>query len=184
MSAINNATATNAAQNAAQMKAERERKEPNEVQMARLANMHQTVTGMFNSFDNNQNNFDFFFGASASMSTMQAINTARTGIENRARTLLSEIRMDELRGLDTSAKREQLGNLTENLQLMNKNLSDNVDKAMKPADPREANQPSVSARINFELKKMQEKAEKEVQEKYGKREPSESDEAVDTAVEE
>jgi len=133
------------------------------------------AAGLFASLgntDKNQTNMDFFFGAGSSLSSVKTINSARLGIESRARTLLAEIRMDQLRGVDTSYKREQLDNLTGNLTVMNKNLGNNIDKAMAEPKAKEA-KPAIIDKINAGLKVVQEKEEKRVQDKYGKREAPE-----------
>ncbi|MCL1822920.1 MAG: hypothetical protein FWG44_01835 [Oscillospiraceae bacterium] len=143
-------------------------------QSASLGNLQGGMMGLFGgNTDLNQTGFDFFFGAGASMTSLKTINSARLGIESRARTLMSEIRMDQLRGADTSYKREQLANLTENLNIMDKNLSNNIDKAIKDPLPADKNQPSIIDKINADLKKIQEQEEKKVQEKYGEREAPE-----------
>ncbi|MCL2076879.1 MAG: FlxA-like family protein [Oscillospiraceae bacterium] len=135
---------------------------------AQIAAAQNSIAGIFGGFnsDSNQTGFGIFFGANASMSSLKAMNSARIGIENRARTLMSEIRMDNVRGIDTSAKREQLSNLTSNLSIMDKNLSNNINKSLETPKAKQSS-PSVADKINAELKAMQEKAEKSVQEKYG-----------------
>jgi hypothetical protein len=136
------------------------------------------AAGLFSSLgnnnDRNQTGMDFFFGAGASMASVKTMNSARLGIESRARTLVSEIRMDQLRGLDTSSKREQLGALTGNLEIMNKNLGGNIERAMEPGKEREAATPIID-RINAQLKAIQEKEEKRVQDKWGAREAPEGE---------
>ncbi|MCL1904170.1 MAG: hypothetical protein FWF94_07120 [Oscillospiraceae bacterium] len=77
------------------------------------------------TFDNS-----VFFGSGSEISQLQAMNSARIGIENRARTLVGEIGRDRARGFDVSGKQEALGNLTGNLDILSKNLSDSIDRAM------------------------------------------------------
>ncbi|MDR2532592.1 MAG: hypothetical protein LBC82_07100 [Oscillospiraceae bacterium] len=157
------------------------KEEIREAQAARLASVQHSATGLFTSLgdnnDRNQTGMDFFFGAGASMASVKTMNSARLGIENRARTLLSEIRMDQLRGVDTSLKREQLSALTGNLDIMNKNLGNNIDKAMESPKPRTAATPIID-RINADLVKMQERESVRVQEKWGAREAPEETEAA------
>ncbi|MCL2035923.1 MAG: hypothetical protein FWG83_00860 [Oscillospiraceae bacterium] len=71
-----------------------------------------------------------FIGARSELSTLQALNSARIGIENRARTLVGEIGRDRARGMDVSDRQEALSNLTGNLDILNKNLSGSIDKAL------------------------------------------------------
>jgi len=150
--------------------------EIDELRASQSAAAVNNATGLLASLgsntDKNQTNMDFFFGAGSSLSSVKTINSARLGIESRARTLLAEIRMDQLRGVDTSQKREQLDNLTGNLTVMNKNLGNNIDKAMAEPKAKEA-KPAIIDKINAGLKVVQEKEEKRVQDKYGKREAPE-----------
>lgn len=69
--------------------------------------------------------------ASATADYTKAVNSARISIENRSRTLTAEIAMDKMRGVDTSAKEKTLANLTENLTMLDGNLSDKIENALK-----------------------------------------------------
>jgi len=163
------------------------KEEAAELQAQRLASVQHSQSGLFSSLgsnnDKNQTGMDFFFGAGSAMSSVQTMNSARLGIENRARTLLSEIRMDQLRGVDTTSKREQLEALTGNLDIMNKNLDNNIGKALDPSKPREAATPIID-KINAQLKSIQEKEEKKVQEQFGSREaPKEEEPTTKTGTE-
>jgi len=140
------------------------------------ANVGSTNFLFGNNRDQNQTGFDFFFGAGASLDSLRTVNSARLGIEGRARNLMAEIRMDQMRGRDTSFKQEQLSNLTGNLDIMNKNLASGVDRALAEPKAKQANAPSHIDRINAQLKAMQQKEEKAVQEKWGSREAPEPEE--------
>jgi hypothetical protein len=105
------------------------------------------------------------FGAGATLSNLQAINLARVGIENRSRSLVSEIKMDKMRGINTGAKEEALANLTENLSILDSSLSGDVDETLngggesaydlKPGDK------SVIQRIRDQLDANQKKLDAE-----------------------
>jgi hypothetical protein len=71
-----------------------------------------------------------FFNSGGELSSLQAMNSARIGIENRARSLVGEIARDRARGLDVSDRQEALGNLTGNLDILNRNLSSSIDRAL------------------------------------------------------
>jgi len=71
-----------------------------------------------------------FFGANSELSQLQAMNSARVGIESRARELVGEIGRDRAMGRDVSDRQEALANLTGNLDILNKNLSNSIDKAL------------------------------------------------------
>jgi hypothetical protein len=164
------------------------KEEAQELQAQRLASIQQSQSGLFSSLgtnnsDRNQTGMDFFFGAGSAMASVTTMNSARVGIENRARTLLSEIRMDQLRGVDTTFKREQLEALTGNLDIMNRNLDNNIGRALEGPQKREAATPIID-RINAQLKGIREKEEKKVQEQFGQREaPAEEEPAPATGTE-
>jgi hypothetical protein len=106
------------------------------------ANVASNISNLFNYMNNSSNNgapsiwgggtFDqsAFFGGQSELSTLQAMNSARIGIENRARTLVGEIGRDRARGLDVSERQEALSNLTGNLDILNRNLSSSIDRAL------------------------------------------------------
>ena len=71
-----------------------------------------------------------FINSGAELSTLQAMNSARIGIENRARSLVGEIGRDRARGIDVSDRQEALSNLTGNLDILNRNLSNSIDRAL------------------------------------------------------
>ncbi len=124
-----------------------------------------------NNTDINETGAAFFFGAKNTMSTLGMVNSARVGIENRARTLTSEIRMDKVRGRDTSGKEEALANLTSNLSIMDNNLGKNISKALD-SDSDSTTRPDSSAKpiitqIKDALEVNQKVVEKKVAEKYG-----------------
>ena len=99
------------------------------------------------TFDDN-----VFFGSKNELSQLQAMNSARVGIENRARTLVGEIGRDRARGLDVSLKQEALGNLTGNLDILNRNLDNSISRAMSEnGGKREGNFIDITARIRESL---------------------------------
>ena len=143
-------------------------------QNSRLASMQDNMSGLLSGFGSGTNSdsatgFDFFFGANSSMSSLKVMNTARVGIENRARSLMSEIKMDQMRGVNTDSKKEMLSNLTANLNIMDGNLNSNINKTLTPSEQK-ASKPAIIDQINSDLKAMQKKEEKSVQEKYGQKE--------------
>jgi hypothetical protein len=71
-----------------------------------------------------------FFSSKNELSNLQALNSARIGIENRARTLVGEIGRGKARGFDVSDRQEALSNLTGNLDILNKNLNNSIDNAL------------------------------------------------------
>jgi hypothetical protein len=71
-----------------------------------------------------------FFSGKSELSSMQAMNSARIGIENRARSLTGEIGRDRARGYDVTEKQEALANLVGNREILNRNLSASIEGAL------------------------------------------------------
>jgi hypothetical protein len=89
-----------------------------------------------------------FTNAGSQMSQLQAMNSARNGIENRARELVNEIGRDRAMGRDVSDRQEALSNLTGNLDILNRNLSNSIDRALSEnGGGRDANTVDVLGRI-------------------------------------
>ncbi|MCL2087795.1 MAG: hypothetical protein FWH05_09430 [Oscillospiraceae bacterium] len=128
------------------------------------SNLVSTMFGSLNSSaqPDNFNPFDVLLGASAGMSSLRSMNTARVSIENRARVLTSEIAMDKKRGVDVSAKQESLTNLTSNLQIMDNRLNSNVNSALddKPTPTKEFKSviDGINDSLAENLKKLEEKS--------------------------
>ena len=94
----------------------------------------------------------FFFGSSSSMQNVIALNKARIGIENEARSLLSEINVDKIRGVSVTDKQEKLTNLTQSLSILDDNLNTQINTALKEEETTEE-QLSVIDRIKKSLEK-------------------------------
>lgn len=116
---------------------------------------------LFGNASGGQTGFDFFFGAQNTLSSLSIVNKARQSIESRARTLTSEIKMDKMRGIDTSGKEEALTNLTANVSLMDNNLSSNVNKALSKEKANEVSSTPIITQIKDGLKTEQKKLDAE-----------------------
>lgn len=98
------------------------------------------VSSIFGSLSSNKDGVNDLSGlssllsASATADYTKAVNSARISIENRSRTLTAEIAMDKARGVDTSAKEKTLANLTENLTMLDANLSGKIENALKDTE--------------------------------------------------
>lgn len=130
------------------------------------SNLLSGNTDTFSLFGNMSNSgqtgFDFFFGAKNTLASLSMVNSARQSIENRARTLSAEIKMDKMRGIDTSGKQEALSNLTSNVTLMNDNLTGNVNKALeKTKEDDSAPYKPIITKIKDQLTATQKELEKE-----------------------
>jgi len=99
------------------------------------------------TFDNS-----VFFQSGGELANLQAMNSARIGIESRAKALVGEIGRDRARGLDVSDRQEALLNLTGNLDILNRNLSNSIDRALSDSGgKREGNFVDVVGRIKESL---------------------------------
>ena len=102
----------------------------------------------------------FFFSGGYTISNVKSLYSASKTIEKEARVLSSEIALDKARGRDTSDKAKKLSNLTENVNILNKNLSKQIESALadKEADSETL---SVIGKIKAELEENQKKLDKE-----------------------
>jgi len=108
------------------------------ITQAEMNNRSNLFSYMSNSFTNNRNetwgsgtfDSDVFYGSGSELSNLQAMNSARIGIENRARSLIGEIGRDRARGIDVSDRQEALSNLTGNLDILSRNLNSSIDRAL------------------------------------------------------
>jgi hypothetical protein len=96
----------------------------------------EQITGLFSyigSGSDGDSGFsdDVFFGSGNFLANLKAMNYARIGIQNQARTLASQISVDRAKGYDVSSKQETLANLVGNLDILDKNLSKSIDKAIR-----------------------------------------------------
>jgi hypothetical protein len=92
-----------------------------------------------------------FIQSGGELSKLQALNSARIGIESRARGLVGEIGRDRARGFDVSEKQEALGNLTGNLDILNRGLNASIERAMGDGTRRDANFVDVVDRLRRSL---------------------------------
>jgi len=98
------------------------------------------------TFDNS-----IFYESGAELSSLQALNSARVGIEGRARSLVNEIGRDKARGLDVKGKQELLSNLTGNLDILNKNLNSSIERALMTDSGRNSNHIDVIGKLRQAL---------------------------------
>ncbi|MDR0222999.1 MAG: hypothetical protein LBI38_05660 [Oscillospiraceae bacterium] len=98
------------------------------------ANAVSGITSLFSymgSGNGGQNfNDEVFFGSGNVLAGLKAMNSARIGIQNQARTLSAQISLDRAKGYDVSAKQETLANLVGNLDILDKNLENSINKAI------------------------------------------------------
>lgn len=90
---------------------------------ANIANASNLINGMLGKSD--VSDFSAFFGNN--LSSVRALMKANSIAQNDARTLAAEIRLDKIRGNDTTDKEKKLANLTESTSILNKSLNSRID---------------------------------------------------------
>ena len=103
---------------------------------------------------------------------------ANTIAQNDARTLAAEIRLDKIRGNDTSDKEERLANLTESSSILNKSLNSRIDGLLSD-EKTDKDTRSVIDRIKDDLKANQQKLDKE----FGRTKDDKEEDGVTTKSE-
>ena len=123
---------------------------------ANIANASNLINGMLGKAD--VSDFSAFFGNN--LGAVRALMSANTIAQNDARTLAAEIRLDKIRGNDTSDKEERLANLTESSSILNKSLNSRIDDILSDENT-DKDTRSVIDRIKDQLKANQQKLDKE-----------------------
>lgn len=123
---------------------------------ANIANASNLINGMLGKSD--VSDFSAFFGNS--LSSVRALMKANTIAQNDARSLAAEIRLDKIRGNDTSDKEARLANLTESTSILNKSLNSRIDTLLSD-ETTDSDTRSVIDRIKDDLKVSQNKLDKE-----------------------
>lgn len=141
---------------------------------ANIANAGNLINGMLGKAD--VSDFSAFFGNN--LGAVRALMNANTIAQNDARTLAAEIRLDKIRGNDTSDKEERLANLTESSSILNKSLNSRIDWLLSD-EKTDKDTRSVIDRIKDDLKANQQKLDKE----FGRTKDDKEEDGVTTKSE-
>lgn len=141
---------------------------------ANIAYANNLINGMLGKTD--VNDFSAFFGNN--LSSVRALMKANTIAQNDARTLAAEIRLDRIRGVDTSDKETKLSNLTESSTLMNKSLNSRIDSILSD-EKTDSDTRSVIDKIKDQLEANQKKLDKE----FGRTKDDKEEDGVTTKKE-
>lgn len=130
------------------------------VAMSTKGNLVSSMLGVPDNGDDGFGNAGFFFGTGYTLANVKSLYSASKTIEKEARVLSAQIAVDKIRGLDTADKQEKLANLTENVNILNNNLSSQIESALadKEADKETL---SVIGQIKEELEANQKELDKE-----------------------
>lgn len=141
---------------------------------ANIANASNLINGMLGKADTSD--FSAFFGNN--LTAVRALVNANTIAQNDARTLAAEIRLDKIRGNDTSDKEARLANITENTSLLNKSLNSSIDSLLSD-EKLDKDTKLVIDKIKDDLKANQSKLDKE----FGRTKDDKEEDGVTTKKE-
>ena len=127
-------------------------------QLTSSYNSANVVTSMLGISNDNASDLSMFFGTD--LKSIKALYGATLSVQNEARTLAAEIRMDKIRGVDTSDKEEKLANLNDSVSFLDKSVSSKIDSALSD-NSLDMDSRSVIDQIKDELEANQKKLDKE-----------------------
>ena len=127
-------------------------------QLTASYNSANLVSSMLGMSSDNASDLSMFFGTD--LTSIKALYGATLSVQNEARTLAAEIRMDKIRGVDTSDKEAKLSNLNDSVSFLDKTVSSKIDGALADKSL-DMDSRSVIDQIKDDLKANQKKLDKE-----------------------
>lgn len=127
-------------------------------QLTASYNSANLVTSMLGISSDDASDLSMFFGTD--LTSIKSLYGATLTVQNEARTLAAEIRMDKIRGVDTSDKEAKLSNLNDSVSFLDKTVSSKIDSALSD-NTLDMDSRSVIDRIKDDLKANQKKLDKE-----------------------
>lgn len=127
-------------------------------QLTSSYNSANIVTSMLGVSNDNASDLSMFFGTD--LKSIKALYGATLSVQNEARTLAAEIRMDKIRGVDTSDKEAKLSNLNDSVSFLDKTVSSKIDNALAD-NTLDMDSRSVIDKIKDDLEANQKKLDKE-----------------------
>ena len=127
-------------------------------QLTSSYNSANLVSSMLGMSGDNASDLSMFFGTD--LKSIKALYGATLSVQNEARTLAAEIRMDKIRGVDTSDKEAKLSNLNDSVSFLDKTVSSKIDSALSDKSL-DMDSRSVIDQIKDELEANQKKLDKE-----------------------
>ena len=106
----------------------------------------------------NTSDLNMFFGSD--LTTIKSLYNATLSVQKEARTLAAEVRLDKIRGVDTSDKEAKLANLNDSVSFLDKTVSSKIDSALSDKNL-DMDSRSVIDQIKDDLKANQKKLDKE-----------------------
>ena len=127
-------------------------------QLTSSYNSANLVTSMLGMSAADTSDLNMFFGSD--LTTIKSLYNATLSVQKEARTLAAEVRLDKIRGVDTSDKEAKLANLNDSVSFLDKTVSSKIDNALADKSL-DMDSRSVIDQIKDELKANQKKLDKE-----------------------
>ena len=127
-------------------------------QLAASYNSASLVTNMLGMSAANTSDLNMFFGSD--LTSIKTLYSATLTVQKEARALAAEIRLDKIRGVDTSDKEAKLANLNDSVSFLDKSITSKIDNALADKNT-SSDSRSVIDKIKDELEANQKKLDKE-----------------------
>ena len=127
-------------------------------QLTSSYNAGNLVSSMLGMTGDNTSDLSMFFGSD--LKSIKTLYSATLSVQKEARTLAAEVRLDKIRGVDTSDKETKLANLNDSVSFLDKTVSSKIDNALADKNL-DMDSRSVIDRIKDELEANQKKLDKE-----------------------
>ena len=127
-------------------------------QLAASYNSASLVTNMLGMSAANTSDLNMFFGSD--LTSIKTLYSATLTVQKEARTLAAEIRLDKIRGVDTSDKKAKLANPNDSVSFLDKSITSKIDNALADKNT-SSDSRSVIDKIKDELEANQKKLDKE-----------------------
>ncbi|MCH5199679.1 MAG: hypothetical protein J1F60_01875 [Oscillospiraceae bacterium] len=143
-------------------------------QLTASYNSANIVTSMLGISNDDASDLSMFFGSD--LTSIKALYNATLSVQKEARTLAAEVRLDKIRGVDTSDKEAKLANLNDSVSFLDKTVSSKIDNALSDKSL-DMDSRSVIDQIKDDLKANQKKLDKE----FGNAEDDEEEKKTEAA---
>ena len=127
-------------------------------QLTSSYNSAAVVTSMLGISADDVSEMNMFFGTD--LTAIKSLYNATLSVQKEARTLAAEIRIDKIRGVDTSDKEAKLANLNDSVTFLDTTISSKIDSALSD-NTLDMDSRSVIDRIKDDLEANQKKLDKE-----------------------
>ena len=127
-------------------------------QLTASYNSANLVTSMLGMSNDDTSELNMFFGSD--LTTIRSLYNATLSVQKEARTLAAEVRLDKIRGVDTSDKEAKLANLNDSVSFLDSSISSKIDNALADKNL-DMDSRSVIDQIKDELAANQKKLDKE-----------------------